>query len=339
MKQAALVALIALLPAIAAAQTPPAGTGIGDVLGPLINFQGSGFPGLLLQSRLIIARGTTSPNDFADVQLSRNTSFVGGSPSLINSQLRALGNFGAGDATQNWVILGSGTTNGTAGGLVVGVYGQGVRSKTGTDPVWGMIAEGDDLTDKPSSASGSQVIGIEIDDEVNGADDKTNGTMVQGTGVRVAAHIAASRKTITDYAQTQVSYGLWITTSEPFIGGSDPDVNYGSAVGVAAATETYSVFDARGAIPPSGSVVPVYALNASVGEAIELNGGTAFLASPSRTLMYDGSKLVYKVNAAERFAVNDAGVVRTNGIAGVTCAAGTVNLSTFAVTNGIVTHC
>jgi hypothetical protein len=37
--------------------------------------------------------------------------------------------------------------------------------------------------------------------------------------------------------------------------------------------------------------------------------------------------------------INAAGAYYANGTVGVSCAAGTVNLTTFAVTNGIVTHC
>lgn len=140
------------------------GTSVGSpAIGPLIDYQSSGLPGLLLSNRTIISRATTASNDYADLQLSRTANYTGGTFSNINAGLRVMTTASAGAGAQEWNIIGICTTAGTAGGLCLGSFSQGVRLAGATDRIWGSISDAKDETDVASSSLSGATVGEEID--------------------------------------------------------------------------------------------------------------------------------------------------------------------------------
>jgi hypothetical protein len=291
------------------------GMSIGQALGPLVNYQGSGLPGLLVNGRLIFGRTVTAPTDFTTVQINRDATFAGGTQT--NSALNVATTQGAAAGTNEWSILSTCKTSSTVGGSnCLGAYLQGTRNAGGKGVVWGAVSQAIDLSDASSASSGANpTVGLEVDVNANDADDHTNAAAVGGKGNRVGIDIVGMRQVGTDTDQTQFAYGLWLTTATlPLVAGMDAHTNFMSAVGVGKNLQAYSVFDSRGAIPPTASVNPVYGLNMDAGQAIEFNGDDSTLSpAPQRTLLYTGSALSYQVSGVTQWSVSDTGVVNAAG--------------------------
>lgn len=314
------------------------GTAIGDVLGPLINFNSSGLPGLKLSDRLLLARNAPALGDFADIQVIRTTTFTGGALTNINAAFRVIGSYGANDATNNWNAVFQAVTVGSAGGLTLGSYSTVRRDPGGTDGIFGSITNAFDNTGLVSS-SGKQVVAQEVDIQVQRADDGTNPALFGGVGVRIGSNIVAIRANPADTAQTEVATGLWFTTSSnPPAGASDAHTNFKSAIGFGINTQTQSALDTRGAIAPAGSSNPVAAVTMSAGHVLDFSGGAALTSAPGRYLSYNsgGTKLQYLVSGTERFSVSDAGNALVAGTLGVTGAASAANF--IGPVNGTTTN-
>lgn len=291
-------------------------TGFGTAIGQApqwINFNSSGFPGLNLTSRIILARTTPASNDFADVQINRASAFSGGLATNLNAALRVIGAYGAADATHNYNAAFQATTAGTAGGLVMGSNSAAFRSIGASDGIWGSISVSTDLTGAISSA-GRQVIGQEIDVQVNKADDGTNGSAFGGAGIRYGINIAAVRFNLADTVQTEVTSGIWFSTVN-ITAAVDTHTNFKSAIGFAVNTQTQSALDTRGAIPPAGSSNPVAAVTMTAGHLIDFNGGAALNSAPGDYLAWDSgtSKLKFYVAGVAKWSVDTSGNVRAAG--------------------------
>jgi hypothetical protein len=182
---------------------------------------------------------------------------------------------------------------------------------------------------------------LELDVSTNKADDATNPSWIGGAGIRSGIHLAGIRQITTDTTQTQIGLGVWLSTTDP--AGSithDDHTNFGSAFGFAKSTQTYSAYDARGAIAPTGSSAPVFGLNMDAGQAIEFNGDDTTLSPAARnTLLYDtgSTSLLYQVAGVTKAAISATGVFSSGATAGVSCS-GAPTIS-FASVGGIVTHC
>lgn len=291
------------------------GTGIGQVLGPLVNYQGSGLPGLNLSSRLILARLSPALNDFADVQVNRTTTFSGGSLTNINAAFRVVGSYGAGDATNNWNAVFQAVTVANAGGLTLGSFSTARRDPGGTSGVFGSITNAFDNTGL-ASAAGAQVVGQEVDVQVQKADTGANGTLFGNVGVRIGTNIVAIRANSADTAQTEVTTGLWFTTATlPLTSTNDAHTNFKSAIGFGINVQTQNALDTRGAIPPAGSSNPVAAVTMSAGHVIDFNGDAALNSNPVNYWMYDAStsKMKYFVGNAAKFSIDNSGNMKVNG--------------------------
>lgn len=318
------------LPALTLGSTPIIlGTAIGDVPGPLVNFQGSGFPGLLLTGRLVLAQASPVATDFAVLQIKRDTSFTGGS--AIASILHVDGTIGANDTNRNWGVVSAPSTNAVSGGLVGGFF-QATRNPGAGAVIIAGVSDAIDTNITTSSLSGAQLVGHEVDVECFRADDGTNPAAFGGTGIRVAINVVGFRHASSDANQATIARGLWFSTGTlPLVPGAGADslTNYLSLISAGVNVQTQSVIDSRGAIPPAGSSNPVNAVTMTAGHVIDFNGGASLTSAPGRYLSYNsgGTRLQYLVSGTERFSISDAGnalVAGTLGVTGNTTLSGTL---------------
>jgi hypothetical protein len=272
----------------------------GSAIGPLVNYQGSGFPGYVAPSRLILDRYPTGPNDFTNVQINRTTNFSGGNN--INSAFAVLLNAGAADSTQEWGIIANCTTLGAAGGLCVGGDFQGRRIPGATDPIWGSISDAIDSTDLASSAgTGAEILGTEVDVEANKADDAKNPSSFGGVGVRKAIQVAITRKDQTDITPMEVSDALWFSFN-------GTNTFYDSLVSGAIGTQTRAALDTRALVVPTGIVNPLSAVVMAAGHVIDFKGPPTRTAAPGRPLSYSVTDAALEYSAGSvTFKFNDKG--------------------------------
>lgn len=296
------------------------GTGVGKILGPWINYNSSGFPGLAVTSgRLIIYQASPTDNDFATLQLERTTAFSSVTAN-VNSNLRATTTVGANDGTNEWALLGNCQTVGTNGGSCVGTTGHGFRNAGGTQAIWGGVSEAKDNTGLASGTSGAHgTVGHEADVEANLLDTATNTLSITGAGNRVGVQVVAGRAITADTTLTEVTTGTLysvLTTAVYYdrLIGSNNDVmaQYG--------------LDMRGVTAPTGSANPVNAVVMSSGQIIEFNGSNSFTAAPSRSLSF-ATTLNYKVTGTTQLSVGDTGTLTVgSGGGSISNTAGQLNL-------------
>lgn len=248
--------LLALAPGLAWGQNISgpfysAGTGIGQILGPLVNFQSSGHPGLQLSDRLIFGLSPTSPTYFTAIQIKNATGALGGLHSNINQALYVTSDVNAADATAEWNLTAICTTSGTVGGECLGGYLQGNRNAGSTDKIWGGVIQAADFSDAASTGIGS-TLGLEVDFGANLLDTAANPTMYTGAGNRVGLQMVAIRQTASDVNDTEFAQGLWFTTAS--LGGTtvDAHVFYDSFIGAGVNVQVKQALDVRGAIIPTG---------------------------------------------------------------------------------------
>jgi hypothetical protein len=295
-------------------------TGFGTAIGQVpvfVNSQGSGFPGLNLSGRTILRRSTTTETDYADIQISRTTTFNAGTPGTAanNAALRVLGTYGLGNKTNEWNIISTAITSGTGGGTISGAFLQGIRAAGAKDPVWGAITNAIDQNDTDSLTSGAQLIPLEIDVVANRADNAVNTQTVGGVGVRKVLDIVAVRQTLADTTQFEVSHGIWFTAGTYGSTSADAYTNYQSAIGFGVNTQIRNALDTRGAITPTGSSNPVSAVTMTAGHIVDFNGGPALNSAPGAYLRYDSatSKLIYYVSGVAKWSVDASGNMRCAG--------------------------
>jgi hypothetical protein len=340
LKSACLALSLAVLPAVAWGQTPSAlvdgtplpaatlnslfagkldvGLGLGTAIGQIpqfINYNGSGFAGLHLGSRLILDQATPAPGDFAVLQINRTTTFTGGT-GLFSNILRTIGSIGANDATNNWGIVSTMSTSGHAGGETTAGFFQGRSLAGSTDFDIPLIADYRDETNLGTAASGISGGGpLELDVEANGADDAINLLTLGGTGVRKALHIVAVRLNGANLLQTEVSNAIWGSTQTGPSGPADAHTNFGSFIGFGLNTQMRTALDTRNVIPVAGSSNPVAAVTMAAGQTIDFNGGAALNSAPQRYWWYDSAaaRMKYNVGAGTVFSVDGSGNVRAAG--------------------------
>lgn len=296
--------LNAAIGAAAVGHLPAAiGTGIGQIP-QFVNFEGSGLPGLFTSSRLIFERATTTAADSIDFQFNRNTTFSGGS--TVNRALSVGGNYGANDASQEWVFLATGTTNGTAGGLMVPGYLQGVRAPTGTDRFWGAVIEARDHNHNPTVGIPGAQVSLEVDLYANNVDTAVNLATWGGVGNRKGINIVVQQDDNTDSNVATFTNALWIT-------GDHSKAVIESAIGFSTTTFVYSALDCRGL--SSGNSNPVNAVTMQAGHVIDFNGGPALDSAPGNYFAYDSgsSRLKYYIGGVAKFSIDASGNMRCAG--------------------------
>jgi hypothetical protein len=300
---------------------------------PIWTSLSGGLPGLSLATgnRIIFSMPAAQASDFATVQVTRSTTNTGGTTANIVRALGVQTTVGANDGASNYNLIATTTSNSTVGGHAGGGYFQAFRTASSNAAVVGAIMGAYDQGDQASSVDNSPVLGVEIDVGANLADDASNSAMWGGQGVRNAVHIVGIRQTGTDTGQTQITNGLWFTTSTSSPTAYDQYTNWGSLIALAVNTQTYNGLDTRAAVPPTGSPNPVISVNMLAGQALDFNGGPALNSAPGSYLQYTtsgGNRLRYTVGSTERFSISDVGSVTLAGVSfGSTYAANATDLS------------
>jgi len=261
---------------------------------------------------LILSKGGgTTADDFADVQIVRNTTFTNATSTKQNTALRVSGSVGANDQSRNWLFATVLTTNNTGGGSAVGNYNQVNKIGVGPTYVAGGIFNTQDQTVLASSASSSGgTVGVEIDIAANRADDNSNLQMFGGKGVRIGLDIVGIRYSAADTTQAEISHGIWFSTSLLAGGAPEGSTNFNSAIGFAQSTQTYQALDTRGAIIPTGYASPMAAVRMLHDQIVDFNGGPALNSAAGNYLQYTTTgtaRLRYMAGANEVWSVSDAG--------------------------------
>lgn len=293
------------------------GSGIGQVLGPLVNYQGSGIPGLALPGRTIVSRSiSATATDYADFEIQRGASYTGGNSGQINAAFRVSTTIASTASANEWNVVNIVSTNGTGGGIGLATFNQANRLAGATDAIIGVVTEVQDQGGVASSVTPNGVVSQEMDLRANRADDGTNGASFGGVGVRKGLNIQVGRYNSADTTQTEFSNGIWFS-QRLRTGSPDTLSNYGSAIGFALNTQIRSGLDTRGAITPAGSSNPVSAVNMTAGHVIDFSGGAALNSAPGRPMAYNSgtTALEYKSGSTVLFSVSDVGAISTSGSA------------------------
>jgi len=128
--------------------------------------------------------------------------------------------------------------------------------------------------------------------------------MYGGIGNRIAMHVSQTIQDATVDIETNFSYGIWASTD------ATAHLYTKSMFGVAMNTQTYQVFDSRGAIPPYISSNPLASLRMLAGHIVDFNGGPSLSSGPGNYLQYTTSgtqRLRYMVGATERWSIDNNG--------------------------------
>ena len=291
------------------------GTAIGQALGPLANFQGSGHPALLQSDRLIFALSASAPTDFGVIQVQRSTLFTGGTQANITGALRVISTIGANDGTQEWNIIGTCSTNGKVNGLCLGGDFQGIRLAGATDAIWGGIMNAIDQTHLNTALTGA-TLGAEVDIRADWADDASNAAAFGTRGVRKAIQVAVHRNTLADTTPFEVSTGLWFSTGTTGSPGSDANTYYDSLIAPASGVQMRAGLDVRSAVAPTGSTDPVAAVVMSAGTVVDFNGSASLVSNPGGAYLQFRSgtgRLYYNVAGVDMWSVDGSGNVRAKG--------------------------
>jgi hypothetical protein len=290
---------------------------------------------------MIMTNNAPAAGDFCDFQVQRNTSFTGGSGALT-AVMRVLGSYGAGDASGNWNFVSQAQSSGS-GGIALGAFLTAQRV-AGSNPVFGAVLNGNDTTGL-ASASGSAVVGVEIDCECQLQDNSTNASMLGGTGNRIGANVVAVRhnSAITS-PPTEVSAGVWFTsaTNPPTSGTSDPYTAFLSAIAFGVGLQAYQALDTRAAIVPTGVAQPFAAVRMAHEQIIDFNGGTTLKAAAGNYLQYTTSgtpRLRYMAGSSEVLGVDNTGNTTLNGLtaSGVMTANSGMSFGANTAPGGVVT--
>lgn len=298
--------LNAAIGAAAVGQLPAAiGTGIGQIP-QFINYQSSGLPGLLSTSRLIFRRNTPAAADAIDFQFIRDTTGVTIAGSPLMTCFRIGQSVGAADTANNWALLSTITTSGTAGGGAVGGYLQGVRASTGTDRFWGSVIESRDHNHNPTVGIPGAQVTLEVDLYANNVDTAVNLATWGGVGNRKGINIVVQQDDNTDSNVATFTNALWIT-------GDHSKAVIESAIGFSTTTFVYSALDCRGL--SSGNANPVNAVTMQAGAVIDFNGGPALDSAPGNYFAYDSvsSRLKYYIGGVAKFSIDASGNLRCAG--------------------------
>ena len=282
------------------------GTAVGQALGPLINFQGSGVPALQLANSVIFDRKTPGPSDRTDMHFRRAATYTGGSSASINSSVTVEVSVGATSNSWEWAFLSKATTASTSGAGIVGGYIQAWRT-AGLSNVIGIVSDTADFQGTQSSLSGA-IVSVELDLSASDIDDGVNGGSFGGVGVRKMAHLVFAQPSST--VNSEYSSGIWFGTAVN--GSAAAFVDSLLAVqGGSQSTRIRNFLDSRGAAAPIGVTDPVAAVRMSAGHIVDFKGGTALNSAPGNYLQWTTSpnRLRYMVGASEILSISDAGVI------------------------------
>ena len=134
-------------------------------------------------NRRLMAKTTTTPNEFTEFQINKTFNYSGGTPGFVSSIQNVNGSVSKNVTDFVWGIV-SVLNNSADAGENVAIYGQGNRVAN-IGPVWGGVFEARDLTNTDGTGK-SGTVGIEVDVFANGADVNNNRVgidVVVGKGV------------------------------------------------------------------------------------------------------------------------------------------------------------
>ena len=122
-------------------------------------------------NRRLMAKTTTTPNEFTEFQINKTFNYSGGTPGFVSS-VQNVNTTVSKDVTDFvWGIV-SILNNSADAGENVAIYGQGNRVAN-IGPIWGGVFEAKDLTNTDGTGK-SGTVGIEVDVFANGADVNNN---------------------------------------------------------------------------------------------------------------------------------------------------------------------
>ena len=234
----------------------------------------------------------------------------------------------AGAVTSMWGIHCAMKTysNGTTWPQNVGVSSSHLRY--GTAWCAGIHVTMADMSNQPSLNS-SGLIGMEIGHKADGADNGFNGGVWGTTGLRQGIGVRQGPQVGTGNAE--FSCGVIAGVSD-----APGNVTYSTYIS-SLNNRTYQVFDARGAIAPTGYTDPVAALRMVAGQIIDFNGGTTLKSNAGSYLQYTttgGNRLRYMIGATERMSIPDTKLTVTGSRGGNAALA---SLLTALASYGLVT--
>jgi hypothetical protein len=134
-------------------------------------------------NRRLMAKTTTTPNEFTEFQINKTFNYTGGTPGFVSSVQNVRTSVSKNVTDFVWGIV-SVLNNSADAGENVAIYGQGNRVAN-IGPVWGGVFEAKDLTNTDGTGK-SGTVGIEVDVFANGADVNNNRVgidVVVGKGV------------------------------------------------------------------------------------------------------------------------------------------------------------
>ena len=312
--------------------------------------------------------------DVATLDIDRTVNQSGGTTGYVNNALRAYTVVSGTSNNYEWAATLRIDNSSTGNNNQVAGYMQGRCEVAGCSPTWGGDSEARDDSGQANPSHG--LIGHEFDVNANGSDNNSTrvvgdfycgqattnaGTATTcGHGVRVGVNgnarygnelelNGAANAAITVNSSSD-TYGLQFLGSYSgpaldFTGASLGSNAIRLASGQYVALEATSVYR-MGFDPSCGSYnsVAVEAFCAGSAESLGLrmDAGSAGLRLGAKNVVGQGSSYAMNYTGSGfvmQQPVNFTSSISANGAAAVSCAAASVNLSTFAVTNGIVTHC
>jgi hypothetical protein len=278
------------------------------------NYQGTGNPSFSFPTgkRFIIDRaGASAHTDFGTLQVGRTVTHTTGTMSAINAALRV-------ETTiteplfpgQEHGIISRTISNATAeNSAVVGGTFQGIRNAGAKSWVWGATLTAWDKNYANSSVGVKAVIGVEVNVQATDLDDGLNANTWGGTGIRKMIQLTPYMTgDVVPKRASEISSGIW------FAPGEDNEFwTFGQAIGMRPGLQTYSVFDARGAVAPPGYANPVAAVRMEASQIIDFNGGPELNSAAGNYLQYRSGKLYYVVGGVDKLSIDASGNVRAAG--------------------------
>jgi hypothetical protein len=161
------------------------------------------------ENRKLVSKTTSTPNEYAELQLNKTFNYSGGtagnvcSTQIVNTSVSS-------DVTNFVWGITSILNNSANGGQNVAIYGQGNRIAN-IGPVWGGVFEARDKTNTDGTGKNGTV-GIEVDVFANGSDPLKNRIgvdVVSGKGVDAGTTCRATTGVRVGAVYNDISSGTW----------------------------------------------------------------------------------------------------------------------------------
>jgi hypothetical protein len=161
------------------------------------------------ENRKLVSKTTSTPNEYAELQLNKIFNYSGGTAGNVCSTQVVNTSVSSGVTNFVWGIT-SILNNSANGGQNVAIYGQGNRIAN-IGPVWGGVFEARDKTNTDGTGKNGTV-GIEVDVFANGSDPLGNRIgvdVVSGKGVDAGTTCRATTGVRVGAVYNDISSGTW----------------------------------------------------------------------------------------------------------------------------------